>query len=169
MHRSIGRILALATAFLGIPAMAFAQGDINVALAANRVVARDGRETLAPAEQVKPGDVVEYRATYRNQGASGVQKLTATLPVPPGMEYVPRTAQPAAPLASLDGRTYEPVPLKRRIRLADGREVVREVPVGEYRYLRWTLGTLGVRAEQTVRARMRVAALTPLAATTPGH
>jgi uncharacterized repeat protein (TIGR01451 family) len=171
MHRSIKRILALAlaTVSVAIPAMALAQGDVTVALTANRVIARDGKESLASAEQVKPGDVIEYRAIYRNQGASGVQKLTATLPVPAGMEYLSRTAQPAAPLASLDGRTFEPVPLKRRVRLADGHEVMREIPASEYRFLRWTLGTLGIRAEQTVRARMRVSAPAPMAAVAPGR
>jgi hypothetical protein len=88
-----------------------------------------------------------------------VKELAATLPVPRGMEFLPRTAAPEPILASLDGKTFEPVPLQRRVRLANGREVTRDVPAAEYRFLRWSLGTLGARETRTVAARVRVSPL----------
>jgi len=55
-----------------------------------------------------------------------------------------------------DGHTFESIPLMRKVKLDDGREVMREVPAAEYRFLRWSLGTLGAHGQQSVRARVRV-------------
>jgi uncharacterized repeat protein (TIGR01451 family) len=152
---ALGILLAPAIA----PATAGAAGEVSVVLTAQRVTLVDGRETKSPADEARPGDVIEYRAEYVNGGDAPVQKLAATLPVPSGMEYLPRSAWPQVLFASLDGRTFEPVPLKRRVRLEDGREVMREVPPAEYRYLRWSLGTLDVRQKRAVTARVQVSPL----------
>jgi uncharacterized repeat protein (TIGR01451 family) len=158
MHRTFLRLLtvaALAPVFLA-PAAAHAGSDVKVALTAQRVSVIDGKETLLPATQAKPGDVLEYRATYKNAGDQPARQVMATLPVPAGMEFVGRTASPSKLEASLDGQTYATVPLTRRVKQADGREVVRVVPTTEYRWLRWPLGTLGSNSTRTVVARMRV-------------
>ena len=160
-HPSLQRRLAAAMV-LGVllaPAMARATGDVSVRLTAQRVSVVDGKETKSAAEQARPGDVIEYRAEYKNDGSAPVKQLAATLPVPNGMEYLPRTAAPQALHASFDGKTFAPVPLKRRFRLADGREVLRDVPPSEYRYLRWSLGTLGAKQTRAVAARVRVSPL----------
>ena len=161
MHRPTQArlVVALALGVLLAPAITRASGDVSVVLTAQRVTALGGKEVFGPAEQAHPGDVIEYRAEYRNGGAQPVKQLAATLPVPKGMEYLPRTAAPQSLQASLDGKTFESVPLRRRVRLADGREVVREVPASEYRFLRWTLGTLPSRQAKTVTARVRVSPL----------
>lgn len=158
MHRTFLRLLlvaALAPMSLA-PAVAYAGSDVTVALKAQRVSVVDGKETLAPAEKVKPGDVVEYRATYRNAGDQPARQVMATLPVPAGMEFVGRTASPKRLEASLDGNTFAQVPLTRRVKQADGREVVRVVPASEYRWLRWPIGTLDPQGSRTVVARMKV-------------
>ncbi len=167
MARSFPRPLATAVLALVLiaPAAARAGGDVTVTLAAQRVSVTNGKETLSPAAQIKPGDLVEYRATYSNAGDQPARQMLATLPVPAGMEFVGRTARPAKLEASLDGRTFAAVPLTRRVKQADGREVVRAVPLAEYRYLRWTLGTLAAKSTRTVSARMRVQAV-PVAAAT---
>lgn len=171
MHRSMKRYLvtALSVAAFAAPTLARAEGDVTVALTANRVTIEKGKEALQSADQARPGDVIEYRVRYRNESAAAARQLAATLPVPAGLEYLPRTAQPATLLASLDGRTYEPVPLMRRVKLEDGRTVLREVPAADYRYLRWSLGTLASHQERTVRARVRVAPLPPMAASATTH
>ncbi len=167
MDRSFPRWLAPATLALALfaPATAHAGSDVTVTLAAQRVSVTHGKETFSPAAQVKPGDLVEYRATYTNAGDQPARQLLATLPVPAGMEFIGRTAAPAKLEASLDGRTFAAVPLTRRVLQADGREIVRPVPAAEYRWLRWTLGTLGSKAARTVSARMRVQSV-PMAAAT---
>ncbi|MBI1799390.1 MAG: DUF11 domain-containing protein [Candidatus Eisenbacteria bacterium] len=155
MKRSLA--FALITAAVLVPALALAEGDVTVSLTANRMIPKPGgQEAATSAEHAKPGDVIEYRATYRNAGNTSVRKLSATLPIPAGTEYLARSASPAPEFASTDGRMFEPFPLTRRVRMPDGREALREVPANEYRSLRWTLGTLAARGQQSVRARVRV-------------
>jgi uncharacterized repeat protein (TIGR01451 family) len=159
MHRWMKR--SLVTAFTVTASLAsvfaFAGSSVTIALTADRLVETQGHgESREPAEKAKPGDVIEYRATYRNQSDSGVKKLDATLPIPAGTEYLAKSAVPAANQASLDGHTFESIPLMRKVKLDDGREVMREVPAAEYRFLRWSLGTLGAHGQQSVRARVRV-------------
>jgi uncharacterized repeat protein (TIGR01451 family) len=159
MHRWMERLLviALTGAVVLIPARAFAEGDVTVTLTANRMTTNSaGAEVAASAAQARPGDVIEYRASYRNVSASRVHGVAATLPIPPGTEYLAHSASPAAQLASLDGRTFAPMPLTRKVRLADGREVTRDVPFAEYRALRWTFASLDANKQQLVRARVRV-------------
>jgi uncharacterized repeat protein (TIGR01451 family) len=165
MHRTLRLVtaLALTVAGLGSFALAYAEGDVAVSLVAHRILVSQGKEARLPAEQAKPGDVIEYHATYTNRGASAVRDLEATLPVPAGLEYLPRTAQPVRLHASLDGKTFAPAPLTRRVKLANGRTEVREVPASEYRALLWSIGSLGANSARTVVARMRVAPLEAVA------
>jgi uncharacterized repeat protein (TIGR01451 family) len=165
MHRTLRAFaaLALTVAGLGSCALAYAEGDVKVDLTAHRILVSQGKETRLPAEQAEPGDVIEYRATYANRGNTPVRNLEATLPVPAGLEYLPRTAHPVRLLASLDGRTFAPVPLTRRVKLPSGKTVVREVPAAEYRALRWSIGSLAANSARTVEARMRVSPLESVA------
>ena len=165
MHRTL-RVFAataLAVAGLGSCALAYAESDVHVDLTAHRILVSQGKEARLPAEQAEPGDVIEYRATYTNRGNTAVRDLEATLPVPAGLEYLPKTAQPVRLLASLDGKTFAPVPLTRRVKLEGGKTVVREVPAAEYRALRWSIGALAANSARTVGARMRVSPLEKVA------
>lgn len=155
-----GRIGAAIVGVLLVVMTASAHATVQVRLTAHRIVKdAKGAETFQVAEQIKPGEFVEYRAVYHNDGDSGVAKLLATVPIPAGTEFVAGTASPSGAMASLDGKTYAPMPLKRTVRLSDGREVIREVPASEYRFLRWSLGNLGSHKEQVVRTRVRVTSL----------
>ena len=158
MHRSIRSTLALALAFAALTAAApaFADGAVQVQLTANRVTRSQGRDVLAPAEQAQPGDLLEYRATYKNAGTTEARGLMATLPIPRGTRYVTGSALPRRVEASLDGRTFAPIPLTRKVRLADGRTVTREVPASEYVALRWPLGVLPASQSREVAARVRI-------------
>lgn len=165
MHRSIRSPLALALALAALAAApeSRAAGDVTVQLTANRVTRSQGRDVLAPADQARPGDLIEYRALYRNQGRAEARDLAATLPIPRGTHFVPGSAMPRRVEASLDGRTFAPVPLLRKERTADGRTVTREVPATEYVALRWPLGSLPANKAREVTARVRVEH-TPVAA-----
>lgn len=157
MSRSIRLALAFALTGAAFAAsVVHAAGGVTVELTASRVTKAQGKESLAPAEKAKPGELLEYRALYKNAGKDDAKGLAATLPIPRGTQYVPGTATPGRLEASLDGHTFAPVPLKRKVRLADGRTVMREVPVSEYRALRWPLGTLAAQQSKTVVARVRV-------------
>ncbi len=133
-----------------------AGGGVAVELTANRITNTQGREVLSSAAQAHPGETLEYRATYRNDGATEARGLAATLPIPLGTAYVPGSASPRRAEASLDGRTFAAIPLMRSVRTADGRTVVREVPASEYRALRWPLGALSKNQSRAVTARVRI-------------
>ena len=130
---------------------------VAVELAVQRVVP-DGKggETLESADRAVPGDVIAYAVVYRNQGKNPARAVKGTLPVPPGTEYLPGTADPAGIEASLDGTAFSPVPIRRTVKKADGTEEVKEVPPSEYRSLRWDLKTLSPGQAVTVRARMKI-------------
>jgi uncharacterized repeat protein (TIGR01451 family) len=165
MHRFIRLTLAIALAAVagGVTPIAHAAGSsapkpgaVAVELTANRITRTQGKEVLVPAEKAKPGELIEYRARYHNDGTSEAKGLMATLPIPNGTQYVAGSASPRGVEASLDGRTFAPVPLKRTVKTPDGRTVEQEVPLAEYRTLRWPLGSLAAHDQRTVSARVRV-------------
>jgi uncharacterized repeat protein (TIGR01451 family) len=129
-------------------AAAWAAGDIVSELSVLSVVQRDGGgEALLPARTVKPGELLQYTAVYTNQGKAPVTRVVATLPVPAGMELA---VAPAASLASLDGKTYAPTPLMRKVRSADGKEFEVAVPLSEVRSLRWPEQQIAAGAKYSV-------------------
>ena len=143
-------------ALSGLAAPAYAGDPLTATLDARRVVvAADGKETLVVADTAKPNDVIEYRTTYRNVSKATVRGVAATLPVPYGFAYVAGTAGKTAQ-ASVDGKTFAPLPLTRVVKLPDGRTRIEAVPVAEYRFLRWDLGNMPANTTNTVVARMRM-------------
>lgn len=155
-----GSTAALAVAaLLLLPAgavLAQRTGDpLQSRLEASRVVVKDGRESLVDAASAKPGDVIEYTATYRNAGKAAITGLQATLPIPPQTEFIPGTARPAQVSASLDGRAFAAIPLMRTVE-REGRRIEVPVPWREYRALRWSAGELGGEKSATFTARVRV-------------
>ncbi len=129
---------------------------VESTLEARRVVrGADGSESFASADVAKPGDVIEYVATYRNTTREAIHDLEATLPIPPHTELIPGSARPSAARASLDAREFASLPLKRKT-LRDGREVDEAVPFREYRFLRWAPVQLGAQKSVTYVARVKV-------------
>ena len=120
------------------------------------VLEKDGDEKLASADVANPGDVIEYRATYSNDGKRAATNLSATLPIPAALSYVPNTASPGGFLASTDARNFAPAPLKRAAKDKDGKTVMVMVPFSEYRALRWNVSQLAPGADFKVSARASV-------------
>jgi uncharacterized repeat protein (TIGR01451 family) len=131
--------------------------DVEVSLQQYKVGQAGRAEVLDSSARVKPSEVIEYQVSYRNVSNHLVRQLHATLPIPRETEYVPNSGHPQNMKASLDGVTYEPIPLRRVIRLPNGQVEEQEVPTSEYRSLRWSLGDLPVNQKATVSARMRIA------------
>lgn len=132
------------------------QAEVKVVLVQSKIVTANGAEHKEAADKAKPGDVIEYVAEYKNPDKSAVKDVMATLPVPPGLEYIPQTAAPEQLTASTDEKNYSPVPLKRSVRGPDGKMVQELVPYSQYRSLRWSLGEIAGGASKTVKARMKV-------------
>jgi uncharacterized repeat protein (TIGR01451 family) len=137
---------------------ALAADPLDISLEAYRVVTNaDGKQDLVAAKQAKPGDVLEYRAVYRNESSRALRNVVATLPLPEGgMEYLPDAAALKTAVASIDGKSYAALPLKRTVLLANGKREEQLVPANQYRFLRWTLGDLPAGATKTVSARVRI-------------
>lgn len=131
--------------------------DVEVVLQQFKVVKHATAEVLDPVDKIKPGEVIEYQVVYQNTTTHLISNLQATLPIPKETEYLPNTAKPAGVLASLDGVNYAPVPLRRMVKSTSGKMVEQDVPVVEYRSLRWTLGDLSAKQKIMVSARMRLA------------
>lgn len=132
----------------------------QITLKALRVVIaedqKETKETLVSAEQVKPGDVIEYQATYTNTASRPLKNLQANLPIPAALEYLPDSAKPTSVMASIDGKTFGRVPLMRQTRSAGGQQKSEAVPYSEYRFLRWDIGELSAKKSIVVSARARL-------------
>ena len=151
MYRAM---LAMAIA-VGV-AHAQQKGPLESTLEQHKVAkAADGRESLVAATGVRPGDVIEYAATYRNTGRAPITGVQATVPIPPNTEYVAGSANPREAKASVDGVTYAAMPLKRQV-VRDGKSVDELVPTREYRYLRWSAPQVAGETSVTFTARVRV-------------
>lgn len=117
------------------------------------IKAQDGKESLVDAATVKPGDIIEYRAVYSNRSDKAVRNLTGELPIPEGLEYLPKSAAPGASLvqAATKNGVFGAEPLVRQ-----NAGKTEPVPYSEYRTLRWNLGQLPAGGEAAISARARV-------------
>jgi uncharacterized repeat protein (TIGR01451 family) len=136
------RILALAAlAILAMCATAFA-GPLE-SLMETLLVTKDaaGAEVLKKTDAAYPGDIVEYRTTYRNAGDSALSGLVVQIPVPPNTTYVAGSAASLVVhdlLISIDGgATWDEEPVKRMRQGEDGEK--KEIIIGpeEYTHIRW--------------------------------
>jgi uncharacterized repeat protein (TIGR01451 family) len=129
---------------------------VTVTLTLKRVViSANGKEKLEDAPKIKPGELLEYRAVYQNKSKTTIDGLTASLPVPVGLEYVKQSGKPAGVLATADDIKYAPEPLMRSVKDENGKEQPAEIPYVEYRALRWEVGDLDAGKKVEVSARMR--------------
>ncbi|MBW6512671.1 MAG: hypothetical protein K0A93_11280 [Desulfuromonadaceae bacterium] len=153
-------LLALAMAGASQDAAAQTGDPLQVILTLKNVeVNSQGQEALTEATRVKPGDLVEYRAVYTNSGKVPMRQLTATLPIPEGLDYVANSARPAGALASADGKEFAPEPLKRTVE-KDGKSVTEIIPASEYRFLRWEVKAIDPGKDFAARARAKVSQAT---------
>lgn len=157
MKNWLGTILLLVGSLLSVPAWGQTAGDIKVQLTAEKVTQDVKRqEQLRPADQAKPGEVLQYTAVYRNESKKAVTKLQATVPIPVGTVLLADSAKPPATAGSIDGTKFAKLPLTRIAKGADGKEREETVPLREYRAVRWTIDRLEAGKEATVSVRVQV-------------
>lgn len=133
--------------------------DVEVSLQQFSVSSAGQVAVLGATGRVKPGEVIEYQVVYHNVSGHSVRQVNATLPIPKDTEYVPESAKPRNVLASVDNLNYAPLPLRRSVKLPNGRVEEQLVPIVEYRSLRWVLGDFSVNQKVTVSARVRLVPL----------
>ena len=122
-----------------------------------------GKESFAPAAQVKPGDLIEYRLVYDNTGKDPASQLAVNGPVPKGTAYV--TGSASSPVKhelkfSYDGgKSWVTTPPLRTVRAPDGKASERPAPVEEITNVEWLAREpLKPGGEQAYRYRVRVTA-----------
>ena len=152
----------------GAAALAQTAGrDVTVDLAGRKIVQAGGKEVREPAAQAKPGDQIEYVATYTNRSKGGVKDLVATLPIPLDTDYVAGSAQPAGAQAAANDGVFGTMPLKRKVKQPDGKEVEQDLPLSEYRTLRWQVGELAAGKNFVATARVRLSTAPSVAPAAP--
>jgi uncharacterized repeat protein (TIGR01451 family) len=146
-----------------------AKADVESILTSKKVtLSAEKKEILVDAKDIKPGEIMEYRATYTNKSKAPVTNLVGTLPIPADTVYQGGSAHPAIGVkASLGDGIYAPMPLKRKVKLPNGKDGEQDVPLAEYRSLQWSLGELAAGKSVVVSARVRVSDVTPTAPATP--
>jgi len=150
--------LAVAGTF-GLPHSIYAQvkKEVGANLAVQKVVVSpDGKEQFLPADQAAPDEILVYTAVYTNRTGGAVKGLVAMLPIPQGVAYLAGSAKPAGAKASTDGVTFQTIPLKRKVKLADGTENEVLIPTGEYRELQWNVSELAADASFSASARAKI-------------
>jgi len=148
-------LLGAATLILAVNAFAetkAAKDPVSVELKTYLISGNaDGKQPAAKlVTKVKPNDVIEYRATYTNNTSGKIKNLAATLPIPAETQFLAKS-QPENAQASTDGTNFAPMPLKRK----EGNQMVN-VPLKDYRALRWTIAELPAGKSVTVSAQTRV-------------
>jgi hypothetical protein len=130
---------------------------VTIKLDRKKVTIAEGKEVLLPATTAKPGEMIEETATYTNPSKKNTRRLSeATLPVPQYTEPILSSIKPANVMASTDGKTFAAVPLKRKVRQANGVVIEQPVPLTEYRFLRWSGIDLAPEKQFVATARFKL-------------
>ncbi|MBL8520267.1 MAG: hypothetical protein JNK75_06300 [Betaproteobacteria bacterium] len=160
---TVGRLLRYGPVLITLGMPGFAQksqagssNPLEITLSRSKVVIENGKEVSKKADVAKPGDVIEDLATYRNTSGSALKDFVPMLPVPPNTELILGSVNPGNAKASTDGRTFSDMPLRRKVRQANGVELEQLVPLSEYRYLRWYPGEIGAGKSQGYSARFKL-------------
>ena len=132
---------------------------ISVQLEQFKVIKQaSGADTFSAVSSVKPGDLIEYRATYNNHDKYPVKGMIATIPVPVGMEFVPQSTRPEkmAVEASTKNGIFSPIPLMHPVKQANGALKSEPIATADYRAIRWNLGQMPGGGTTTVIMRAQV-------------
>lgn len=121
----------------------------------------DGQERFKRADSAEPGETIEYRISYANNGEKSVRDLAATGMVPFNTEYVGEsdaTKVRSDFRVSIDGGvTWDAEPVVRVRTLPDGSSEEVIIPPSEYTHVRWyAKERLGSKEIQEFRYRVRV-------------
>lgn len=82
------------------------KSPLRIVLVVQKIYLKNGVEHRMEAGLAAPGDLLEYRAEYKNTGNSTLKKVVLTLPLPDQSSFINGSAQPAAASASTkDKRT----------------------------------------------------------------
>ena len=149
-------ITILAILLLATATAAF--GQVKVDLKQFKVVDVNGKQTLQSADKAKPGEVIQYVATYHNTAKTPAKNVVGTIPVPNGMEYTPDANLKAPDMAAAADGKFAPLPLKHKV-TRNGAQVEEVLPYSAYRSLQWRIGTMEPGQKVELKANVKLAPL----------
>lgn len=113
----------------------------------------NGQETLTPINAgtpVKSGDILEYQGLFTNNSSERVRSMDVTLSIADGLALV-GGIHPRFPHATIDGSRFVRSPIRANV----GGQV-QELPLSDYKALRWTLEDIGLGGTSVVKYRAKV-------------
>ncbi|OPH37859.1 hypothetical protein B5J93_07635 [Moraxella equi] len=113
----------------------------------------NGQETLTPINAgtpIKSGDILEYQGLFTNNSSERVRSMDVTLSIADSLELV-GGIHPRFPHATIDGSRFVRSPIRANV----GGQV-QELPLSDYKALRWTLEDIGLGGTSVVKYRAKV-------------
>ena len=135
--------LSLSAACAALAQDSIAEPPVSSALTAMVVErAASGEERFRPADEVIPGDIIEYRIAYRNQSGGALSGFIVEGPIPAGAIYVAGSAanvNDAALEVLVDGEDWQREPAYKTVTTLEGARTRIPATPSDYRAIRWIL------------------------------
>jgi len=135
--------LKIALAFLlGVTGLAYAKGPVTGEIQAF-IVTKDvnGKEMSLPAEETIPGQVMEFRIVFTNNGDADVKGIQVVDPIPENTRFISDShnadVQALFEVSIDGGKSYEVEPIVRLETQSDGSQKEVVVPPEQYTHVRW--------------------------------
>ena len=153
--------LLFSALMLVMSVVVWADAPLSSQMESYLVTSKDGKEVVEEAEQASPGDIVEYRLTYTNNGDQPLSGLIITGPIPANTVYLENSAATqvnADFTVSIDnGDSFQAEPITKTITGENGQSKNVEVSPSDYTQVRWQpKGSLQPDQVQEYRYRVRV-------------
>ena len=134
-------VLVLA-ASLSVAGFAWAKGPVSGEIQAFIVsVGDDGAERVAPAREAAPGQTMEFRIVFTNNGEESVSGVRVVDPIPESTTYISEShssdVRADFEVSIDDGESFEKEPVVRIETRADGSQHKVVIPPSEYTHVRW--------------------------------
>lgn len=141
IHSRRMRLAVISLFLLAAVAAVYAQAKPSVKVKLVGTVLRAGKEiTLAEAKSVRPGEVLNWTLTSRNEGGAPALGYRTTAPMPTGTSYVEGSASgeeaPQITFSINGGRDFSPQPMIEE-KQADGSIKTVPAPVTLYTHIRY--------------------------------
>ena len=135
-------IVAFFTAFLFFAGLAYAKGPVTGEIKVFVVSTDDaGNEVVKEAQETEPGQVMEFRIVFTNNGEENVRGVQVVDPIPQNTLFLADSHQadvPASFEVSIDGgESFELEPVTRIETQDDGSQKEVVIPPSQYTHVRW--------------------------------
>lgn len=114
------------------------------------LVRPEGLLPITNTTVVQSGDIIEYHGYFTNQSSERIRSVIASIDIPNGVELIGNIA-PRGAMASVNGTNFGFVPLQANI---NGQ--IQQLPLSNYKALRWQLEDLGIGGTAVVQYRARL-------------